>query len=71
MLTKTFALEFPQVSFCSVHPGWVDTDMGNFAGSNPPVSIGESCKGLQNIGEQLRKEGSGNFWSYDGKKLPY
>jgi len=43
MLTRCFALEFPDVLFFSVHPGWVATDLGNHAGAvvgrRPPLTV--------------------------------
>ena len=71
MLTKTFALEFPDVIFISMHPGWVQTDMGSAQDRSPPVTIESSCSGMVNVLEQKTQEESGSFWGFDGKKLPY
>jgi NAD(P)-dependent dehydrogenase (short-subunit alcohol dehydrogenase family) len=45
MLTKNFSVELPAVTFVSVHPGWVQTDMGSSAGRKPPVTPAESASG--------------------------
>ena len=71
MLTKTFALEFPQVTFIAIHPGWVQTDMGSSNNRCPPLTVQESCTSILNVVEKRTKEDSGTFWGFDGKPIQY
>jgi NAD(P)-dependent dehydrogenase (short-subunit alcohol dehydrogenase family) len=70
-LTTAFRYAEPTITFLAIHPGWVQTDMGNSVGSAPtliPQSvqavryyIGE--KGIQNTGEYLDTM-TGNLIAY-------
>ena len=54
-----------------MHPGWVNTALGNpdgYQGAMPPE---ESAKGIAKVTLDLKKEDSGKFWQYDGQKLPW
>lgn len=52
----------------AVHPGWVATDMG---GASAPVKAPESIKGLRQVIENYRKDQTGEFYNYDGKKFAW
>ena len=69
MLTKCLAEELKSIVVLSVHPGWVQTDMGSSNNRNPPVTVSESAKGIYNIA--LENETSGGFFNFDGKVLPF
>ena len=71
MLTAAFANEVKDVVFASIHPGWVQTDMGSAKNRKPPVTTEQSAQGILNTVEKLNKSESGTFWSFEGKKLPY
>ena len=71
MLTKCFADEFKNVTFLSVSPGWVQTDMGSSNNRNPPLTITESAQGIFTVGENSNIEISGGFLNYDGTVLPF
>ena len=51
---------------CSVHPGWVDTDMG---GPNALVTIDDSVKGILKLLTSLNQDSNGGFFRYDGTVL--
>jgi len=51
---------------CSVHPGWIQTDMG---GRNAPVTIDESVQGMFKLFPMLDKSFNGGFFLYDGSIL--
>ena len=50
------------------HPGWVQTRMG---GSSAPLSPEESVSGMREVIERLSPDDSGEFFSYDGSRIPW
>lgn len=54
------------VAVLSLHPGWVQTDMG---GPNATITVEESAKGLADVVENAR--GGYAFVDYTGKALPF
>lgn len=56
------------ITFVILHPGWVKTDMG---GSNAPVLMSESVKGMMEILQSQTLDNSGRFIQFDGKILPW
>ena len=54
------------VTVLSLHPGWVQTDMG---GPNAKITVEESAKGLADVVENAR--GGYAFVDYTGKTLPF
>ena len=52
----------------ALHPGWVKTRMG---GASAPVSVAQCVAGQQSLFEKLTLADSGQFFNYDGKKLPW
>jgi NAD(P)-dependent dehydrogenase (short-subunit alcohol dehydrogenase family) len=38
---------YPTILFLTIHPGWVDTDMGNAAGGKPPTEIQDTVKAIR------------------------
>ena len=71
MLTKCFADEVKNVTFVAIHPGWVQTDMGNSKNRQAPVTIEESAKGVLDVASSLPREKSGSFYSFEGNVIPY
>lgn len=68
MLTKCMAIEYPNVTFALMHPGWVKTDMG---GDGAPTEVEDSAKGLWKVINALNLKDSGAFKSFRGKNLPW
>ena len=58
-------LEADDIIVCPVHPGWVRTDMG---GPEAEISVGESADGLFSLINNLTKDQSGRFWTWEGKE---
>jgi len=51
-----------------MHPGWVETDMG---GPNALISTETSVTGMRQVIEKLDMASTGNFFNYDGAKVPW
>ena len=51
----------------SLHPGWVQTDMG---GSAAPLTVAESAHGLADVLESVHGPGH-RFLAYDGSAIPW
>ena len=56
------------ITVISLHPGWVKSDMG---GTNAPVSIDESIKGMMKVIYATDIGNTGTFLDYSGKELPW
>jgi NAD(P)-dependent dehydrogenase (short-subunit alcohol dehydrogenase family) len=68
MLTKTIAVDYPQLIAFVIHPGWVKTDMG---GPQAPTSVDESARGILKKVAEARHEDSGRFFDFSGEELPW
>lgn len=55
------------VAVLSLHPGWVQTDMG---GAGAPLSVADSCRGLADVLEAAGGAGY-RYVDYSGKALPF
>ena len=55
------------IAVLSLHPGWVQTDMG---GSAAPLTVAESARGLADVLEDDQPPGH-RFLSYDGSEIPW
>ncbi len=54
---------------CSLHPGWVRTDMG---GPNADVDVADSVAGLRRvIAERAAHPGGGFFFDWRGQPIPW
>lgn len=56
------------ISAITLHPGWVQTDMG---GPNAEISVAESAGGLKRILQSAGSAQSGQFLEYDGSPIPW
>ncbi len=70
MLTRIVASELRPAGIVvvTVHPGWVQTDMG---GSSAPLKPEESAKGILDLAEQLTEADAGQFFTWEGKAHPW
>ncbi|KAK5995079.1 Norsolorinic acid ketoreductase nor1 [Cladobotryum mycophilum] len=71
-LVKRVHVEHPNLISYAIHPGWVQTDMGNSAGAahgigNASITVDESVSSLtKQIDGATRDETSGKLINYDG-----
>lgn len=70
MVTKNLSVDLADkgIAVISLHPGWVQTDMG---GESATLSAEESVSGLRAVIAEAGPEVSGGFFSHDGKELPW
>jgi hypothetical protein len=45
--------------------------MGSAKDRKPPLTVEESVQAMLNVAGSITKKESGNFWSFEGHKLPY
>lgn len=69
-LVVCMAHELRPEGFCcvTVHPGWVQTDMG---GKNATLTPQESVRSMLGVMDGLKAGDSGRFLNYDGRELPW
>lgn len=67
---KSFAIDTKGdgITAIVVHPGWVKTDMG---GPNAPTDAATSVGGIRKVIARLKPSDSGEFISFDGKRLKW
>ena len=70
MVTKSLSLDVRDKNIIAmvIHPGWVKTDMG---GSNAPLSIEDSVRGMIKVMANLNEGDSGKFLRFNGDELPW
>ncbi|XP_039359467.1 C-factor-like isoform X2 [Mauremys reevesii] len=73
MLTKCQSLGYEGDGILSiaVHPGWVQTDMGNSLSPEAPLTVDASVRGILNVLPTLSEKDNGAFVSWEGKVLPW
>jgi NAD(P)-dependent dehydrogenase (short-subunit alcohol dehydrogenase family) len=61
------------VSIVSVHPGWVDTDMGNwdFIETKPPVGVEDSVSGILSLLRRPAVDLNRKFIDYNGQEIAW
>jgi len=69
-ITKSMSIDLKGdgIMTISMHPGWVQTDMG---GKQAPLKPEQSISGMLKTLEKLGPEHNGTFLQFDGKKLPW
>jgi NAD(P)-dependent dehydrogenase (short-subunit alcohol dehydrogenase family) len=70
-LVRCFSLSVPEITFLSVSPGHVQTDMGNAAGRTAPLTVGQVSDKISDLCMNMKKENSGAFMDFTGENIPY
>lgn len=72
MLTKCQALAYGKYELLCIplHPGWLQTDMGN-SEMLAPVTVEEGVQKILDTLSKLSKKDSGTFIDWEGKVLPW
>ena len=70
MFSKTLSVELKEQGFIavSIHPGWVQTDMG---GPSATLTPEESITGMRAVIDKLTVEDSGTNWGVEGEQVPW
>jgi len=68
-LTRAMAIDLKDrgITLISLHPGWVQTDMG---GPNAEITTDESVAGITALADRLTVEDSGGFFKWNGEPHP-
>jgi NAD(P)-dependent dehydrogenase (short-subunit alcohol dehydrogenase family) len=68
MVTRSLARDFPWLTAVTLHPGWVQTEMG---GPQAPTAVADSVKGLTQVLASVSSADSGRFVNFRGQDLPW
>lgn len=70
MITRCLAADLKSQGFITItlHPGWVQTDMG---GSGAPLTPEESVSGIMSLVERLTPADNGGYFKWDGTVHPW
>ncbi|PRB79959.1 SDR family oxidoreductase [Pseudomonas sp. MYb185] len=68
MLSLAIDLKAKGVCVATIHPGYVQTDMG---GPNAEITPQESAAGIKNVVDKLTLETSGSFFKWNGELHPW
>ena len=70
MLTRALAFDLRSdgITVLTMHPGWVQTDMG---GSGAPVAPSDSAQGILRVADELTMSDTGEFYTYQGREVPW
>jgi NAD(P)-dependent dehydrogenase (short-subunit alcohol dehydrogenase family) len=70
MFTRTLANELKPEGFTclTIHPGWVQTDMG---GESATLTPAESVSGMRAVIAGRGPADTGTYWSYSGEEVPW
>ncbi len=70
MIMKSLSIDLAPsgISVVTLHPGWVETDMG---GPNALINTETSVRGLRQVIDDLSLSNTGKFIAYDGEEIPW
>ncbi|XP_072202786.1 C-signal-like [Excalfactoria chinensis] len=73
MLTRCQSMGYREhgILCVALHPGWVQTDMGNAAGATPPLTVDASVGGMLKVLSNLSEKDSGSFLDWEGNVVPW
>ena len=56
------------IAVCTVHPGYVQTDMG---GPDADITALESASGIRDVAAKMNLDNTGTFWKWNGEVHPW
>lgn len=68
MLTRKLSHELSNIVVITLHPGWVQTDMG---GKSAAITIPDSARGIIEVIRNLRPQDTNKFYTYAGVEHPW
>ena len=70
MVMRLIAAELSQsgITTITLHPGWVQTDMG---GSTARLTVEEAAQGVISVIENVTIQDNGEFFNWNGERLPW
>ncbi len=70
MVTRNLSIDLTPhgIMTATLHPGWVQTDMG---GPDAPITAESSVAGMRRVITQLTPADSGKFYAYNGKEIAW
>nr|NP_001305780.1 C-factor-like [Gallus gallus] len=73
MLTRCQSMGYREhgILCVALHPGWVQTDMGNVAGCTPPLTVDASVGGMLKVLSNLSEKDSGAFLDWEGNAVAW
>ncbi|XP_006276191.1 C-signal isoform X1 [Alligator mississippiensis] len=73
MLTKCQSLAYRELGILCIalHPGWLQTTMGNTGGYQAPMTVDEGVRGIINTLSKLSEKETGAFINWEGNLLPW
>ncbi|NXC47705.1 GSFK dehydrogenase, partial [Penelope pileata] len=73
MLTRCQALGYREhgILCVALHPGWVQTDMGNAVGDTPPLTVDASVRGMLKVLSSLSEKDTGTFLDWEGNAVAW
>lgn len=70
MMTRciSISLKNDKVIVISIHPGWIQTDMG---GMETNLTLEDTMPGMMKTIDELTMDDTGEFFNWDGKRIPW
>ncbi|XP_065589456.1 C-signal-like [Cyrtonyx montezumae] len=73
MLTRCQSMGYREhgILCVALHPGWVQTEMGNSVGDKPPVTVDASVAGMLKVLSSLSEKDTGTFLDWEGNAVAW
>ncbi|XP_061863556.1 C-signal-like [Colius striatus] len=73
MLTRCQSLGYREhgILCVTLHPGWVQTDMGDAGTKTAPLTVDDSVRGMLKVLSSVSEKDTGTFLDWEGKVVPW